>query len=263
MQEASKIRLGLRINQAWGLATQHSPVTSTGVWWTKHFPEMLPGKEFKRPLGREGWEHRQSSWETVQYGKGNSVFWEELRLYRGSPQQLTKMYNFIICIYTSLLTPCLGQTSPSLGLNIPFFLATFVTYFIFRQPPLIFSLPHKRSLRSNNLNNENKILPYSYYPFHLLHFTSNISEIHDHACSLHLLIQRAAPTAETDSTHGRRDWLPTPVVTSQFSIVCSLCTITDFPLLETLCSTVYIMPLCSSFLTTYHSFMTAVWFFFF
>ena len=128
----------------------------------------------------------------MQYGKGNSVFWEELRLYRGSPQQLTKMYNFIICIYTSLVTSFLGQTSPSLGLNIPFFLATFVTYFIFLQPLLMFSLPHKRSLHFTNLNNENKILPYSYYPFPHLHFTSNISEIHDHACSLHFLIRRAS-----------------------------------------------------------------------
>lgn len=120
---------------------------------------------------------RNASWERVQettwkrgmraptivlrncaIGKGNSVFWEELRLYWGPPQQLTKMYNFIICIYMSLVTSFLGQTS-SLGLNIPFFLATFVTYFIFLQPPLIFSLPHKRSLRSNNLNDENKILP--------------------------------------------------------------------------------------------------------
>lgn len=104
-------------------------------------------------------ESTDNRFEKLCNRKGKFCIREELRLYWGPPQQLTKMYNFIICIYMSLVTSFLGQTSPSLGLNIPFFLATFVTYFIFLQPPLIFSLPHKRSLRSNNLNNENKILP--------------------------------------------------------------------------------------------------------
>ena len=31
-----------------------------------------------------------------------------------------------------------------------------------------------------------------------------------------------SPSAEADSTHGRRDWLPTPMVTSQFWIVLAL-----------------------------------------
>ena len=130
----------------------------------------------------------------------------------------------------------------------------------------MFSLPHKRSLHFNNLNNENKILPYSYYPFPHLHFTSNISEIHDHACSLHFLIRRASTLSECWGWfHSWSSWLAAnsnghlPVL----NCTCSLCTIIDFPLLEILCSAVYIMPLGSGFLTTYHSFMTAVRFFFF